>query len=91
MEGAHALLVLLQPLIWEPGQLIDCGAYVVYPHPPCASCHQQPHTQRAGWPHASALCPYSVLGGRGTGTKQNFFGELQRYTLVIKKSFQVSH
>lgn len=26
MAGVCALPELLQPLIWEPGQLIDCGA-----------------------------------------------------------------
>lgn len=77
MEGAHALLVLLQPLIWEPGQLIDCGACVVSPPTPCASCHQQPHTQRAGWPHASALCPYSVLGGGGQEQNRTFLGNFK--------------
>lgn len=91
MEGAHALLVLLQPLIWEPGQLIDCGACVVSPpHPLCFLSPAAPHPE--GW-LATCICFVSLLslGGRGTGTKQNFFGELQRYTLVIKKSFQVSH
>lgn len=89
MEGACALPVLLQPLIWEPGQLIDCGA-----SPPPSALRflspTAPHPE--GW-LATCICFVSLLslGGRGTGTKQNFFGELQRYTLVIKKSFQVSH
>lgn len=86
MEGAHALLVLLQPLIWEPGQLIDCGACVVSPHPPCASCHQQPHTQRAGWPHASALCPYSVLG-EGDGNKTELFWGTSKVHFSNQKEF----
>lgn len=76
-------------LIWEPQQLVDCGASPA--RLPRASCHTDSRAPGGPAGHMlSALCPLESWG-RGEGNKSELLGELQRYTLVIKKSFQVSH
>lgn len=80
------------PLIWAPQQLPDCGA-----SPACLPACLVPPVTNSPTPGGlaghmvSALCPFSALGGREEGNKTELLGELQRYTLVIKRSFQVFH
>lgn len=76
------------PLIWTPQQLVGCGAPPACLVPPVTN---SPTPGGLASHMVSALCPFSAPPGGEEGNKTELLGELQRYTLVIKRSFRVSH
>lgn len=76
------------PLIWEPQQLVDCGASPT--RPPASRLLSLTAAHPEGrWPHGVCFVSLFSPGGGEKGTKQNFGGTSKAH-FSIKKSFQVS-
>lgn len=84
MEGACALPLLLQPLIWEPGQLIDGGA-----SPPLclALLVTNSPTPRGLAGHMHLLCVPAQSWGEGDGNKTELFWGTSKVHFSNQKEF----